>query len=305
MTKLHIAYGHEYLDWKLGDRHPTNPERALLATAFIEKTLGSKVKIIKPTVLDDDINKLYSIHDAEYVDDVIYRGKSYEWAGEQPQLGKTALSMFAGTARLVEKIVSGETRVGLNPQGAKHHAQYNYSSGFCVFGDMAWAAHEFARQGLKPMYIDWDVHHGDGVENLLLDTPYLTASIHDSTIFPGTGMTHLPEFNAYNYALPTRAGDEEFAEALADISRLADEYKPDVILLAAGADGHETDQLGTLHYTYSGYAHAAKVVADIANKHAQGRVLIGGAGGYQPHTHTPRIWAQVTTDIYNHTKEKK
>jgi acetoin utilization protein AcuC len=195
-------------------------------------------------------------------------------------------------------MLQGEATVAFNPQGAKHHAQYSHSAGFCVFNDMAWSAHEFARHGLKPMYIDWDAHHGDGVENLLRATPYLTASIHDGTIYPGTGLANEPENFVYNWALPRGSGDKEFGEAIDEISELADSYQPDVILLATGADGHKTDPLSTINFDYEGYAYASQVVAEIAKKHTEGRVLIGGAGGYQPHSHTPRIWAQVVTDIY-------
>jgi acetoin utilization protein AcuC len=299
--KLKIAYGHDYLDWRLGDTHPTNPERATLATAFIEKNLGDSVEVIKPIVLDEDIDKLYEIHDRDYVNRTIFGGVSSEWAKAQPKLGHTALTMFSGTVRLVEEMLAGKTKVAFNPQGAKHHAHYSRSSGFCVFNDMAWAAHEFARNGLKPMYIDWDAHHGDGVEGLLYDTPFLTASIHDGNIYPGTGRDGHDESNAvYNWALSRGAGDKEFKAAMEDIREIAAEYKPDVILLATGADAHISDPLSTLNFDYDGYSYAASVVADIAREHSDSRVLIGGAGGYQPHTHTPRIWAQVVTDIYTH-----
>lgn len=297
---LYISYGHDYLDWRLGGGHPTNPERATLATAFIEHELGkSSITVIEPEVFDGDIEKLYGIHDKEYVDEVIYKGQSYEWSGDSLLLGQTALTMFAGTARLVEKILSGEADVAFNPQGAKHHAHYNRSSGFCVFNDMAWAAVEFEKHGMRAMYVDWDAHHGDGVEGLLYYTPHLTASIHDGTIFPGTGRDgHDTENYVYNWALGQGSGDRQFAAAMADIEELADEYQPDIILLATGADGHETDPLSTIKFTYDGYLNAADTIVRIARKHTDGKVLIGGAGGYQPHTHTPRIWSEVVTTVY-------
>lgn len=299
--KLQIAYGHQYLDWRLGERHPTNPERATLATAFIEKNLGDAVEVIKPTSVDTDIDALYEIHERNYVNQTIFGGINYEWDGKQKQLGETALAMFSGTVRLVESMLAGKVNVAFNPQGAKHHAHYDRSSGFCVFNDFAWASIEFAKHGLKPMYIDWDAHHGDGVEGLLYRTPHLTASIHDGTIFPGTGRDGHDEANAvYNWALPSGAGDKEFAKAMNEIREVADDYKPNVILLATGADAHKTDPLSSLKFDYAGYKYASKVVAEMARDHTEGRVLIGGAGGYQPHTHTPRIWSQVVTDIYTH-----
>ena len=306
MTELHIAYGNDYLDWQLGEGHPTNPERALLATDLLINKLGKdSVKIVAPKHTDADIKELHKVHHPAYIQEVLL-GLSDEWEGTKTELGLTALKMFAGTARLVEKIIAGEIQIGFNPQGAKHHAHYDYSSGFCVFNDFAWAGKKFGEAGLKTMYIDWDAHHGDGVEALLYHTDIPTMSIHDGTVFPGTGLEGHDEKNSvYNWALPRGAGNLEFAKAMDDIRELADKYQPDVVLLATGADGHKTDPLASLQFDYDGYAYASDIVADIANTYAQGRVLIGGAGGYQPHTHTPSIWAEVVANVYEKTGVSK
>ena len=303
--KLFIAYGSEYLNWQLGEGHPTNPDRALLAVNFLGEALESgRIEQIEPSVKDYDKEDLYKIHDKSYVDDVVEQGFSSEWSGKNKELGTTALQMFAGTARLTELMIVGEARVAFNPQGAKHHAHYNHSSGFCVFNDMAFAAKEFHRFNLKPMYIDWDAHHGDGVEKLLLDTDIPTCSIHQRDIYPFSGNEHDIENHAYNWALPNGAGDGLFARAMDEIVELADKYQPDVVLLATGADAHKTDPLSGLQFDYPGYAYAAKQIAKIANKYSNGRVLIGGAGGYQPYTHTPKIWAEVVKTVYSGVTEK-
>lgn len=303
MTKLHIAYGDDYLNWRLGEGHPTNPERALLATDLLIDKLGvGAVQIVEPTTVDADIDALLSIHHPDYVDEVLVKGESNDWTGSNLVLGKTALTMFSGTARLVEKMLAGDARVAFNPQGAKHHAHYDWSNGFCVFNDFAWAGKEFAKHGLKAMYIDWDAHHGDGVEELLHDTSIPTMSIHDGTIYPGTGRDgHSEIFSVYNWALAYGSGNLEFAEAMDEIRELADAYQPDIVMLATGADAHKTDPLSSLQFDYDGYEYASSIVADIANTYAQGRVLIGGAGGYQPHTHTPNIWAEVVSSVYEKT----
>ena len=93
--------------------------------------------------------------------------------------------------------------------------------------------------------------------------------------------------------------DTEFLDAMQEIELLADEVKPDVILLATGADAHHSDPLSSLNFDYPGYRAAAQIIGNIANKHAKGRVLIGGAGGYQPLTHTPQVWAQVVAQVYS------
>lgn len=318
MTKqpLTIAYSDDYLNWQLGSgdgSHPTKPIRAKIAVEHIADELHPDwVRVIEPTVHPEDREKLESIHSPNYVSDVVDRGVSYDWTGSRPEMGYTAMQMFSGTARLVEEMIAGNTKVAFNPQGAKHHAQYDHSEGFCVFNDFAWAAQEFERNGLRAVYIDWDVNAGDGVQNLLENTDIPTFSIHGSGIYPthsdtwspaadkvGISMYEYsdPESHWYNYCIAQGEGDSAFAWAIDEIAEKVAEYQPDVILLATGADGHEGEHWG-LKYTYDGYRYAAKRVAELAALYADGRVLIGGAGGYQPFTHTPRIWANVVEDIY-------
>ena len=302
--KLHVAYDDVYLDWKLGGQelglpHPTNPIRAKYATEFLEA--DKDIVIVKPEIDVFDRARLEEIHDPKYVSEVLDLGSSGEWHPDDKHKGQVALHMFAGTIRLAEKILNNEIKVGFNPQGAKHHAQYDHSSGFCVFNDMAYAAKMFQKAGMKVMYIDWDAHHGDGVENLLADDPDLvTCSIHDATIFPGTGLDgHTPELGIYNWALDPASGDDVFIRAMGEIEQLADTIKPDVVLLATGADAHKTDPLSTLQFDYPGYDYAARAVGRIASSYADGRLLIGGAGGYQPCDHTPLIWSKVVSAAHD------
>jgi len=122
----------------------------------------------------------------------------------------------------------------------------------------------------------------------------------ENGIFPGTGLNgHDVKGGVYNWALTSLSGDVEFLDAMQEIELLADEIQPDVILLAAGADAHYSDPLSSLTFDYPGYRAAARIVGDISNKHAKGRVLIGGAGGYQPFDHTPNVWATVVSEIYS------
>lgn len=319
--KLLVAYSDDYLNWQLGNgdgNHMTKPIRAKLATEQIVRNLGDAVEIIEPKVLDHDRKSLESIHDLEYVSEVIDFGISGEWSGQRPIMGHTAFQMFAGTARITEKIIAGEARVGFNPQGAKHHAQRGWSEGFCVFNDFAWAAKEFEKNGLRAAYIDWDVNAGDGVQNLLERTTIPTFSIHGHGIYPAHSNTWDasagrnankpyiyadPDHDWYNYVLPQGAGDAEFAWAIEQIAERIAGYQPDVILLATGADAHESDLWG-LKYTYEGYEYAAGVVAKLANQFSNGRVLIGGAGGYRPYDATPQVWSKVVTRIYQDVQKE-
>jgi acetoin utilization deacetylase AcuC-like enzyme len=308
MTKLQITYSDDYLKWNLGSgdgSHPTKPIRAKIATELLVDALGDSVDVITPTVDAGDRERVESVHDADYVSEVLDKYESWDWTGKSQDNAETALKMFAGTARLTENILEDKINIGFNPQGAKHHAAYANSSGFCVFNDMAWSAREFRDAGLKPLYLDWDVHAGDGVQNLLEDTDIPTLSIHGSGIFPRgmgnhapdmfgeTHTWHNPEKHFYNWNIELGSGDDALMSALIDAERIVAQYQPDVILLATGADGHEGEYWG-MKWTLGGYAEASNLVSSWADK-----FLIGGAGGYQAKTWTPAIWATVVENIYN------
>jgi acetoin utilization protein AcuC len=316
---LAIIYSDLYLNWLLGagdGSHPTNPVRAKLAMELLINALGDQVKIVNPTdpsKEESDRQALAATHDPDYIK-WIQSGNSSEWYGTNPVMGEAAYEMFKGTIRAVELILSGQVKVAFNPQGAKHHAKYGKSSGFCVYNDMAYAAMELQKAGLKVLYLDWDIHAGDGVAHMLKGKGIPCISIHNGGIYPSDSWLqnskfefHHPEEDIYNFNVRNGDGDELFKKAIDGAKKIIDEYAPDVILVAAGADGHEgANAIGVdSNYTAAGFKYAAEMVADMANKHSQGRVIVGGAGGYQPLKETPETWALVVETIYKRVTEEK
>jgi acetoin utilization protein AcuC len=293
---------------------PTNPIRAKLATEKLLDRLAESARVIEPQSeeqLVEDRLELSKAASPSHIAQALDRHESDLWAGTDELNAKAAFAMFGGTVRVAHAILDGSVKVGFNPQGAKHHAHFDYGHGFCEFNDLAWAAREFQSAGLKPLYLDWDIHAGDGLFDDLNGTGIPVLSIHNGSIFPahremsrpgqgGQYTVHHPERAAYNWCIDHCDGDAELLQALAEASEIIDDYAPDVILLAAGADGHEgPNALGLDHrYTYSGFEQAADLVANLARRHCEGRVLIGGAGGYQAETHTPEVWARVVERIY-------
>ena len=182
---------------------------------------------------------------------------------------------------------------------------------------MVWAALEFQKAGLKPLYLDWDIHAGDGVYHMLKGSGIATISIHNGQAYPGDremqnmngqrGTLHHEEADAYNFNVASGEGDDAFKWAIDGAAEIIERYQPDVVLLAAGADGHTgVGNLGQINnFTAEGFTYAAETIADLANKYCQGRVLIGGAGGYQPLKETPETWALVVETIYNRIKDSK
>jgi acetoin utilization protein AcuC len=316
---LTIAYSDIYLDWKLGagdGSHPTNPVRAKLATEKLIERLGDAVRVIDPApagTAETDEKALELVHSEEHIHAALHNHVDPQWSGANKSVAEAGFAMFRGTVRLVEGMIAGEVQVGFNPQGAKHHAQRTHSSGFCVYNDMAWAALTLKAAGLKPLYLDWDIHAGDGVHHLLKDTDVPTLSIHNGGIYPmdaeltdlaqrGVRHTqHDKEAHSYNWNVVSGDGDGAFTWAMDEAAQVIEQFHPDVILLAAGADGHAgKNNLGVTNtYSYEGFNYAAQVVAELAKTYSHGRVLIGGAGGYQPLDHTPEIWANAVETIYS------
>jgi acetoin utilization protein AcuC len=314
---LWVEYGEIYLDWLLGagdGSHPTKPIRAKNAVAKLVERLKGSIVVHDPA-LDADVEadkiELAKVHGEAHIHGAVNNYVDSLWGGSNEKVARAGLAMFRGTVRAVRALLAGKARVAFNPQGAKHHAMRDNSSGFCLFNDMAWAAEEFKAAGLKPLYLDWDIHAGDGVYELLRETDTPTLSIHNGSIFPGNPNMqdrarssqrhemHQLDEHAYNWNVLDDDGDEGFKWAIDEAAKVIDGYAPNVILLAAGADGHEgQNDLGIRNqYTYAGFEYAADVVAELAEKH-NAIVLIGGAGGYQAKEHTPEIWARVVERIY-------
>jgi acetoin utilization protein AcuC len=305
MTELHVAYTRRYLDWQLGVGHPTNPMRAKLAVELLRELEPGLIEH-NPTRIQEGllVRALDTVHDPNYVMRVL---ENYDFNGEasagSPELAAAALAMFGGTYALVRQMQADHMRPGVyfNPQGAKHHAAWDHAAGFCAFNDMAWAALEFARAGMRVGYLDWDAHAGDGVQALTWDADAVTTfSIHQGGIYPRniSCAVDYPEDGVYNRVLMAGDGDEQLLEHVNEARHLFREKGVDVVLLAAGADGLAEDPLTGLQYTIPGIYRAASIIG-WSSALRQVPILVGGAGGYTPLKETPITWAGVVMTLHN------
>jgi acetoin utilization protein AcuC len=197
----------------------------------------------------------------------------------------------------------GNTKLAIHFPGAKHHAQADHSSGFCIFADFAIAADIATKDyGKKVAILDIDAHHGDGTENLTAENlNVLTFSIHQDGIFPGTGDQSYPKKNVYNYPLDSNQPDgnqnKDDGALMSGVDKFCDlaaQFNPDLLFIACGADGHKDDPLTTLQYSVEGYVAAAlKIKEHFPNL----PILLGGAGGYLPDTITPQVWSKVAATL--------
>jgi len=247
--------------------------------------------------------ELSRVHSSEYIEEVLENHVTSQWTGARPDLSKIAALFAGGTLVALDSLLTGKAKTAIHFPGAKHHAQHDYSSGFCVFADFALAADIATKDFSKKVAIlDFDAHHGDGTENLTAENPnVLSFSIHEKGIFPGTGNSSIPEKFVYNFPLgdsggegDIEKGDEALLKGVAEFARLADEFNADLIFIAAGADGHAEDPLSSLLFTIAGYTSAAKLLRKLFPNTP---VLVGGAGGYLPDSRTPEVWSGFAQQI--------
>ena len=205
-----------------------------------------------------------------------------------------AVLSCGGTLTAAKLILSGATDVAFNPSGGFHHAGPECAAGFCYINDVALACMILAEEGKRVLYLDVDVHHGDGVQNAFYDrSDVMTISFHESpkTLFPGTGFedeigTGQGRGHCVNVPLPVGTYDQAYMKAFKAIALpLIAHYNPDVIVFELGADALAGDPLAHLYLTNNVYADIISLLMRF-NK----PILATGGGGYNI-DNTVRAWA--------------
>ena len=198
-----------------------------------------------------------------------------------------------------EQVLAG--RVAFNPAGGMHHARRSRAQGFCYFNDPALAVIRLRRAGLRVLYVDLDAHHCDAVEAAFAGDPeVLTLSLHMDTAYAyphgGGGLDDCGAAAAghatINVPLPQGVSDAEYRLVFeAAWSRALDRFRPDAVVLQAGADALSADPLGKLGLSTQGFLAIARTIVDTSPRHADGtpRLLATGGGGYHP-VATARAW---------------
>ncbi|MFP5343497.1 MAG: GNAT family N-acetyltransferase [Candidatus Limnocylindria bacterium] len=213
---------------------------------------------------------------------------------------EAAAAVAGGSIAAMEAILRGDVEHAHHPGGGLHHAMADRAAGFCIYDDPALAIARARAAGLRVMYVDLDVHHGDGVQALHWTDPgVLTVSIHESgrTLFPGTGsIDEVGEGTAagtsVNLPLPAGTGEGAWLDALTGLlPELAATFGPDVVVSQHGADSHAWDPLAHLAITTTAHGAAARLVDRLAHRYAGGRWLATGGGGYDVYRVVPRTWA--------------
>jgi acetoin utilization deacetylase AcuC-like enzyme len=199
-----------------------------------------------------------------------------------------ALHACGGAVSLVDRLLSGTASTGFSvhrPPG--HHAEAARAMGFCLFGNVAVAArHAIDAHGLeRVMIVDWDVHHGNGTNDILHEEPrVLFCSIHQSPLYPGTGPASDVGSGAgrgftVNLPVPPGSGDGAFRSLVDHVAvPLARLYSPQLVLISAGFDAHREDPLADCAVTDLGFAGMARSLRELGGEIGApvGAVLEGG-----------------------------
>jgi acetoin utilization protein AcuC len=302
-----FIYSSELQKYRYPPEHPFNTTR----TDKVRETVnsmgllsGNGVGEVAPVAAERIVLKKF--HSARYLH-ALRTASRGRWDAEALDMGigtqdcpafrgmyEYAVLATGGTLVAAKLILSGKADIVFNPSGGFHHAGPERAAGFCYINDVALACMVLAEQGKRVLYLDVDVHHGDGVAYAFYDrSDVMTISLHQDprTLFPGTGFadeigTGQGKGYCVNVPLPVGTYDQIYLKTFeAIVLPLIKAYNPDVFVFELGADALAGDPLGNLQLTNNVYAEVINHLLSF-NK----PVVATGGGGYNI-DNTVRAWA--------------
>ncbi len=306
--KAALLYSERFLEYNLGPAHPLRPVRVKL-TYDLLKAKGildnATVSVVEPQAATEQ--QILLFHEQEYVSLVkkySQTGRGLLDTGDTPAFKGCyeATSLVVGASlKACELVMKEGFSHAFNPSGGLHHAHPDRASGFCIFNDPAISiGYLKSKFGVKKLvYLDIDAHHGDGVMYGFYEDPgVLDIDLHESGrfLFPGTGFpdetgAHEGVGFKVNVPLPPGTCDEAYLKAFHEVvPSMVEEFKPEIILVQCGADGHMDDRLAHLRLSTEAYREVVMEMHRLAHQLCNGRLLIFGGGGYTL-ANVPRVWA--------------
>lgn len=301
-----LIYDPIFLEHITPSRHPDSPQRlqvtmeALEALNWLER---EGLVQMKPRAATED--ELAAVHDRAYIREVEEAARTV--AEEQAHGGRTtryfapdtyvsarsyeaAIRAAGAPLTAIDAMMKGEIDNAyclVRPPG--HHALPDDAMGFCLFNNVAVAAqYAIDRYGLeRVMLIDYDVHHGNGTQDIFYEDPrVLYFSTHQAPFYPGTGHSYECGEGAglgttINVPLPATTGFETYEPVFRQVmAPAADRFNPQLILVSAGFDAHWTDPLGQMNISTAGFAQLNRFIIDLAKSVCNGRLIMVQEGGY-------------------------
>ena len=342
--RARLIFDPDELDYDFGPEHPLQPRRIVALMDLLE-TCGLWHSTNENSTLPlraATVEELNLVHTSDYIAAVQTLGTAgevetldsehlqlaikYGFAeGDTPVLPRMheVSACIAGGSLVALSAVMGISDNGrvipederplhvFHPAGGLHHAWDERASGFCVYNDISVAIASVLRASeAKILYIDFDAHHGDGVQRSFYDEPrVMTISLHETGryLFPGTGDVlemgnGLGRGYSINVPLEPFTEDDSYIEVIDSLlSPLVISFAPDLIVTQHGCDTHAWDPLTHLSLTMRGIRAQIKLAHQLAHSYCQGRWVALGGGGYDLYRVVPRAWSMVWAEMSEQT----
>ena len=279
-----------YLNHHTGEGHPERADRVTVVIDHLKKVKSKNLIWKKPAKFD--LKYLEFAHDKNYLNNV---KDSFPKQGLNFLDGDTIVSPGSkeATRDAVGSILTAIDGVMKNdfnnafcavrPPG--HHAEKQKAMGFCVYNNIAVGAYYLLEKYKlkKVAIIDFDVHHGNGTQDIFYDNPNVFyISTHQYPFYPGTGSENEKGQynNILNIPLPSGTNSEEYLNALETVLKRLKDFDPDFILLSAGFDAHKHDPIGQFNLESNDFYTITKRVLEISRLCCEGKVVSILEGGY-------------------------
>ena len=284
-------YSHPiYLEHLTPVGHPERPDRLRAIAKVLEHDVFDALDRVEAP-RGDETTILYA-HPAEHLDRVKAQIPAEGIAridadtSASPKSWEAALTAIGAANAAVDDVFTGKADnvfVAARPPG--HHAEKDRAMGFCLFNNAAIAARhaQKAHGAERVAIVDWDVHHGNGTQDIFWDDPtVLYCSTHQMPLYPGTGAKdETGAGNIVNAPLSPQSGSDLFREAFESrILPALDDFRPDLIIISAGFDAHHRDPLAEINLEEADFAWATAELMDRAGRWSNNRLVSLLEGGY-------------------------
>ncbi|MFC0213185.1 acetoin utilization protein AcuC [Paenibacillus chartarius] len=320
-----FIYNENETRYHFHDTHPFNQRRLLLTVDLLRRAAALPPEAIVAPQLATEA-ELLRVHSAAYIEAVRQLSKpepDEHWirlSGRYgldtedtpyfPGMHDITSYVVGGSIAAAEQVMSGAAEHALHLAGGLHHALHGKGAGFCVYNDASAAiAHIREKYQARVLYIDTDVHHGDGVQWCFYADPNVcTLSIHETGkyLFPGTGdVTERGEGEAFgtsiNMPVEPYTEDESWMDCFAEVLQATvRRFQPDVIVSQHGCDAHASDPLAHVHCSMRIYRDMPRLIRKAALDHCGGRWIALGGGGYDIWRVVPRAWSLLWLVMTDH-----
>ncbi len=295
MNPLTLYWSSDFTRHAVSAGHPESADRLRAIRDLLEEK-GQWERYPRVEAKAAGWEEIALVHPVEYIHRVEVATQGGQAYFDSPDTEVSSGSFLAARKvvgaglQAVDDVLSGKSRTAFilgRPPG--HHARPATAMGFCLFANAALAASYAcqAHQVERVAIIDWDVHHGNGTQEIFFESDRVFyISTHEFPLYPGTGCRDEKGLGAgrgytLNFPLAAGKGDRDllniFGGEVADALRA---YRPELILRSAGFDAHELDPLGHMNVTAEGFERLTLLVRRLAGEYSQGRVISFLEGGY-------------------------